>query len=129
MRRVVLVASVLAVLELAESSILNRVEQHRVNTKKLCFEEGSALSYELEKSTKELMLKCLDDDEFGKYLDFEIDFDTMIGQLTCKQNAPEKVKASVQEWGRLWHKVWISVPDPTICETYEFVNTFVKSCN
>ena len=128
MRLIILVASLLAVIELAGSSILDRLEQHRVNTKKECVENGSALEHEIFESIDEMSLKCeipKDGHDMGKYLDYDPNTD----QVTCKQNAIEKCKASVQELGRVWNKVWISVPDPTICEGYGIVNTFVKSCN
>ena len=127
MRRIILVASLLAVIELAGSSILNHVGQHRVNTKKVCVEEGSALKYELDESIEEVCLKCeiLEDGlDIGKYLDY----DPITDYVTCKQNAPEKCKAAVQELGTVWNRVWLSVPDPTTCEEYEYVNTLVKSC-
>ena len=120
MRLIILVASSLAVIQLAESSILGRLEQHRVNTMKECVEGGSALADELEESFIDILIQCSDVDEIGKYLDLD--------QLTCKRNAPEKCKASVQDWGKVWQKVWNSVPDPTICYEYEDVNKFVNSC-
>ena len=131
MRLIILVASLLAVIELAGSSILDRLEQHRVNTKKECVEDGSALEHEIFESIDEMSLKCeipKDGHDMGKYLDYDPNTD----QVTCKQNAIEKCKASVQDWGKVWQKVWNSVPDPTICfeyaAMYEYVNTFVKSC-
>ena len=122
MRRIILVASLLVVIELAGSSILNRVEQHRVNTIKQCVEVESAFYYQLDESTNDIWLKCYHPEEY-------LDYDLITDHLTCKQNAPEKCKASVQELGRVWHKVWPSVRDPTICKEYEFVDTLVTSCN
>ena len=127
MGRVILVASLLAVIELAGSSMLDRLEQHRVNTKKVCVEDESALEHEIFEAGKEILLKCQvpkDGHDLGKYLDR----DPITGQVTCKQNAIEKCKASVQDWGKVWQKVWNSVPDPTICYMYEYVITFVNSC-
>ena len=75
-----------------------------------------------------ICLKCeiLEDGlDIGKYLDY----DPITDYVTCKQNAPETCKASVQELGRVWHKVWSSVPDPTVCKFYEYVTALVKSCN
>ena len=131
MRRIILVASLLAVMESAGSSILDRLEQHRVNTKRACVESGSALEHEIFEAVGETLLKCevpKDGHDMGKYLDQ----DPITDQVTCKQNAIEKCKASVQDWGKVWQKVWDSVPAPTICfeyvAMYEYVNTFVKSC-
>ena len=126
-RRIILVASFLAVIELAESSILERLEQHRVNIKKVCVESGSAVEHEIVEAVGETLLKCevpKDGHGMGKYLDH----DPITDQVTCKPNAVEKCKASVQDWGKVWQKVWNSVPDPTICYMYEYVITFVNSC-
>ena len=123
MRGIILVASLLVVIELAGSSILDRVEQKRINTLKQCsVEVGSALYDELDEATNDLWFKCV----LGK--DY-LHYDPITDRDTCKPNASDKCKASVQEVGRVYNKVWLSVPDPTICQMYEFVNTLVESCN
>ena len=130
MRRIILVASLLAVIGLAGSSILELLEQRSVNTAKSCFDVGGSLAEELLVTVRDFVDKCevpkvpdIDGDILGKYLDYDIIND----QLTCKKNAPEKCRASVQEFGRVLDKIWHT--NPSVCEDYELLKAFVVSCN
>ena len=129
MRRIILLASLLAVTQLAGSSILERFQQRSVKTAKTCLDVGGSLGEELRIADHNLVVKCevpdVPDLDFGKYLDYDI----MDDQLTCKQNAPGRCKASVREYGKVLDKIWRTVSDPSVCEDYEFLKTFVMSCN
>ena len=126
MRRIILLASLLAVTQLAGSSILERFQQRSVKTAKTCLDVGGSLGEELRIADHNLVVKCeLPDFGFGKYLDYDI----LDDQLTCKQNAPGRCKASVREYGKVLDKIWRTVSDPSVCEDYEFLKTFVMSCN
>ena len=132
MRRIILVASFLAVIELAGSSFLERLEQRSVKTIKNCVPLGSNLEYELGESYDKVLTSCEipdndDDHDWGKYIVYDSRFDFI--KCNFPKYTPEICLTAVQDFGLVWDKIWDKISDPTVCEDYEFWNIFIRSCN
>ena len=109
------------------ASLLDSFDQLKMETIQKCIEKGTPLDNVMQKSIDYMILKCavpVNHPDYGKY----IDVDSITGQLTCKDTAPWKCRNAVQVYGIIWAYAWGKVPDPTICDQYEDINTFVKSC-
>ena len=117
-----------AVIAHSGASLLDGFDQRKVETSQECIVKGSSLDNAMQRSIDYMILKCKVTVDippgYGKY----IDADLITGQLTCKDTAPWKCRNAVQVYGLIWAYAWGKVPDPTICDQYEEINTVVKSC-
>ena len=125
MRLIILFLPLTAVIALSGASILDAFDQRKVKTVKKCIEKGTPLDNVMQISVDDIILKCeISPPDYEKY----IEVDSVTGQRTCKDTAPWKCRNSVQVYGLIWAYAWGKVPDPTICDQYEEINTVVKSC-